>query len=532
VSFTVDWGLRFSSALHRRSVRYVLAVGIVGVATLLRFVADPAIHDQIPYFIYVAAVAVATWSCGVDGGIFSAILSGFVGNYFFVAPRYELIPQGEDWIAMAMFVVVAFGLVWQVGRWKRAERVLQGQARVLRQQADDLRVLHAEAERLNRVKDEFLATLSHELRTPLNAILGWACMLSDGRLDGQRQKDAVMAILRNAQAQSHMVNDILDVSRIISGKLRLAVRPVDLAGVVSSAVDMIRPAAEAKHIRISTALTPHSIIVGDADRLQQVVWNLLSNAVKFTPKGGCVDVRVEPKDSQLALSVSDTGIGIEPSFLPHLFQRFRQADSSTTRQHGGLGLGLAVVRHMVELHGGTVSAESAGLDHGATFLVTLPVRAVAMSHLEPETGTAHAKAETGGGRDVPALNGTRVLVVDDEPDAREMLQAALAQFGADVRTAADAQEATDLIQQWHPDVLAADIGMPGEDGYTLIRRVRALPREQGGTIPAIAVTAYAQDEDRVRALASGYQEHMPKPVEPLELAVVVGNLAKSFRETV
>ncbi len=499
--------------------RYALALVIVAIATGLRFAADPLIHDQIPYFIYVAAVAFATWFCGVDGGILATVVAAFVGNYFFVPPRRELIPHAEDWLAMGMFAAVALGLVWQVGRWKHAERVL-------RRQTDELRGLHAEAERVNRVKDEFLSTLSHELRTPLSAILGWAQMLVDGRLDLNRQHDAALTILRNAQAQTRLVNDVLDVSRIISGKLRLKVAPVDLAPVVASAVEALRLAADAKSIQVSTVVAPRSVIVGDSDRLRQIVWNLLSNAVKFTPKGGQVEVRVEPKDSQIVLSVSDTGIGIDPAFLPHLFERFRQADSSTTRHHGGLGLGLAVVRHMAELHGGTVNAESAGLNHGTTFCVTLPVRAVGESERGAQEDARASERREGNGPPRPVLSGTRVLVVDDEPDAREMLHAALAQFGANVMTAANAREASELIERWHPDVVAADIGMPGEDGYSLIKRVRALPPQRGGTIPAIAVTAYAQEEDRARALASGYQEHLPKPVEPLQLAVAVRQILK------
>ncbi len=521
-----------------RLYRSLLALAIFGVATLARAAVDPLVHDQIPYFIYVAAVVVATWFCGVEGGVLSTVAAAFGGNYFFVPPRYEFIPHGEDWIAMVLFATVALGLVWLVGRWKRAERVLRDQAHVLREQAealgrqaDELRALHAESERVSRVKDEFLATLSHELRTPLNAILGWAHMLVTGRLDRGKQIAAANAILRNAQAQSRLVNDVLDVSRIVSGKLHLHVTPVDMAAVASAALDMIRPAADAKNIGVSTAFVAHPIVVGDADRLQQIAWNLLSNAVKFTPKGGRVDVRLDQKDSHIVLTVSDNGIGIDPAFLPHLFERFRQADSSTTRQHGGLGLGLAVVRHMAELHGGTVDAWSAGRNQGTTFRVILPVRAVAVSDIEPGSASGAHDLRPAIEQGEPALDGTRVLVVDDEADAREMLQAALTQFGAQVRTAAGSREAYELIEQWHPDVLAADIGMPGEDGYSLIRHVRDLPREHGGSVPAIAVTAYAQEDDRERALSAGFQEHLPKPVDPRELAVAVSELVKKSGST-
>ncbi|MGE5362387.1 MAG: ATP-binding protein, partial [Bacteroidales bacterium] len=409
--------------------RYLLACAIVAAATVLRATVDPLIHDQIPYFIYVASVVVATWFCGMDGGVVSTVAAAFAGNYFFVAPRYEFVPHGEDWIAMSLFAAVAFGLVWLVGRWRGAERDLQGFARRLQGQTDELRVLHEEAERVNRAKDEFLATLSHEMRTPLNAILGWARMLDDRRLDESRQQQAAQVILRNAKAQSRLINDLLDVSRIIGGKMQLELSTVDLAEVVAMAVELARPAADAKGIALHAALPSRAPLVGDADRLQQVAWNLVSNAVKFTPKDGRVDVQVEADESRVTLRVVDSGIGIAPEFVPHLFERFRQADSSTTRQHGGLGLGLAVVRHLVELHGGTVNAESAGLGSGASFTVTLPVRAAAAGALRPAPGDRTIDPTRARLRE-PQLEGVHVLVVDDEEDACEMLATALAEFGA------------------------------------------------------------------------------------------------------
>ncbi|MGE5361784.1 MAG: ATP-binding protein [Bacteroidales bacterium] len=498
-------------APQRRVSRYLLALVIVAVATLLRTAADPLIHGQIPYFIYVAAVVLATWFCGVEGGVLGTMTAAFAGNYFFVEPRYGLIPHAEDWIAMGMFAAVGLGLVWQVGRWRRAEQ--------------RLRALHAEAERINRVKDEFLATLSHEMRTPLNAILGWAQMLDSGRLDPARHKEAIRTIVRNAQAQSRLVNDVLDVSRIISGKMRLTLRTVDVASVVVAAIASIRPAAEAKGVEIHATAPRRLMMIGDADRLQQIAWNLLSNAVKFTPKQGRVDVTVEIRESNVALTVADNGIGIEPDFLSHLFQRFRQADSSTTRQHGGLGLGLAVVRHLVELHGGTVRAESPGLNRGATFAVTLPIRAIAADKDNGSRPQSLVGAATLAHAQLPRLAGIRVLVVDDEPDARELVDAALTEFGAQVRTVASAQEAADVLQGWRPDVLVADIGMPVEDGYSLIARIRALPANDGGVTPAVALTAYAQRQDRIRALEAGYQEHLAKPASPIDLGAVVEALA-------
>jgi signal transduction histidine kinase/ActR/RegA family two-component response regulator len=523
---------------HRWYIRFLLATGIVAAATVLRLLVDPLIHDQIPYFIYVASVVVATWFYGVDAGVFSTGLAAFVGNYFFVPQRYEVIPHGEDWIAMGLFAVVGVGLVWQVGRWKRAERTLFAHAGRLQQQADELRALneeaarqtvtlralHTEAERINRVKDEFLATLSHELRTPLNAVVGWAYLLDGRRLNDRQMAEASDSILRNSLAQVRIVEDLLDVSAIISGKLRLQTATVDVGEVVQSAVDAIAPAAAAKDIKIRSVLTPNSRLVGDSDRLRQITWNLVSNAVKFTPKHGQVEVRVEQVESQIRLSVTDTGIGIDAEFLPHLFERFTQADSSFSRRHGGLGLGLAIVRHLAELHGGTVSAESAGRDQGATLTVTLPVQAVAGP--SPVRVEDHPSPHTVHPVPTLALQGIRVLVVDDEPDARDLVRAVLTQYGADVRTAESASEGFDTLLGWRPHVLVADIGMPEEDGYSFLRRVRALSAAQGGAVPAAALTAYAQREDRERALAAGFQEHLSKPVPPECLAETVGHLAR------
>jgi len=512
-------------------VRYLLAVGIAGAATLLRVLVDPVIHDQIPYFIYVASVVVATWFCGRDGGALSTILAAFVGNYMFVSPRYELVPHGEDWVAMSLFSAVAGGLVWLVGRWRSAERVLRQQAgelhvqgQELRAQAVRLQALHAEAERVNRVKDEFLATLSHELRTPLNAIVGWAHLLVSGSLDSQRHRTAADTILRNAHAQTRLVDDLLDVSRIINGKLLLQLAPVDLATVVAAAVELVRNAAEAKDIELRVTIHPGALMIGDSERLRQVVWNLLSNAVKFTRRHGRVEIRLEPRDSQVQLTVSDTGVGIDPEFMPHLFERFSQADSSTTRPHGGLGLGLAVVRHLVELHGGTVSAASQGSGQGATFTVTLPVRAAAQA--QGAAGAVERRGQEYPSRTRPlGLHGLRVLVVDDEADARQLVESVLTQYGAAVKVAASAHEAFCEVRNWRPDVLVADIGMPVEDGYSLLRRIRMLSSAEGGAIPAAALTAYAQLGDRERALAAGFQEHVSKPVPPDQLALVVARLA-------
>ena len=382
-----------------------------------------------------------------------------------------------------------------------------------------------EAEEANRIKDEFLATLSHELRTPLTAIIGWSAMLRGNKFDEATVANALETIERNAKAQAQIIEDLMDVSRIITGKLRLDVQAVELASVVAAAVDAIRPAAEAKNIRLQALLDPQAgPVSGDPSRLQQVVWNLLTNAVKFTPKGGRVQVRLERVNSHVEVTVSDTGQGIAPEFLPHVFDRFRQADMTYTREHGGLGLGLSIVRQLVELHGGTVHAESAGTGQGATFVVQLPIMAARRQAERPER--RHPTA--GGGAPLecpPSLAGLRVLVVDDEADTRVLLRAMLERCGSEVMTAASAAEALELFKESRPDVLVSDIGMPGEDGYALIGSVRKLEEGRGGRVPAVALTAYARAEDRVRALRAGFQVHVPKPIEPVELVTVVASLA-------
>ncbi|HYE66373.1 MAG TPA: ATP-binding protein, partial [Pyrinomonadaceae bacterium] len=388
--------------------------------------------------------------------------------------------------------------------------------------------LYREAQRANRIKDDFLATLSHELRTPMTAVLGWTQLLISGQLDEATTLRAIETIHRNARAQSQIIEDILDVSRIITGKLRLNVRPVKLASVIEAAIDSVRPAAEAKSIQLKSVLGPEmDLISGDPDRLQQVIWNLLSNAVKFTPGGGLVEVQLSRVDACAQVRVKDTGVGIKQEFLPYVFDRFRQADSSTTRLHGGLGLGLAIVRHLVELHGGTVQAESEGVGRGVTFTINLPLSVHKEgTNTAGEAKTASPVAESDHVVDAsPNLEGVRVLLVDDEPDQLDFLATALKQYGAEVHAVASAAEALSLFEQARPDVLVSDIGMPGEDGYWLIRKVRALESGRENRIPAVALTAYARAEDRMRALLAGFQLHVPKPVEPVELAAVVANLA-------
>jgi PAS domain S-box-containing protein len=380
----------------------------------------------------------------------------------------------------------------------------------------------AEAEEANRLRDEFLASLSHELRSPLNSILGWASMLMDKRLDEEGTAHALKVIYRNARAQNQLIGDLLDVSRIIMGKLRLDVIVVDLVPIINAAIDVVHPAADAKEIKLISALDPAAgPMSGDADRLQQVVWNLLSNAVKFTPAGGQVLVRLERADADVKLTVSDTGVGIEPEFLPFVFDRFRQSGSDTTRAHGGLGLGLAIVRHLVELHGGTVSAASRGRGQGATFTVTFPQAAGRKGRgrlaVAGEIPQSHAPSPD-------RLRDLRVLVVEDDPDARDLLEMMLTSHGAEVRACPSADEALRILDEWRPDVLVSDIGMPEEDGYSLMREVRARGPERGGFIPAIALTAFARSEDAKQAYMAGYQAHVVKPVEPVELVMVVASL--------
>lgn len=382
-----------------------------------------------------------------------------------------------------------------------------------------------EAERIGRMKDEFLATLSHELRTPLTSILGWAHVLRQNHPPREEFMHGLETIERNARLQAQVIDDLLDMSRIISGKLRLDVQRVHLDSVISSAIESVRPASDAKRIRLQSVLDPLAgPVTGDPYRLQQIVWNLLSNAIKFTPNGGRVQVFLERVNSHVEITVSDTGQGIEPDFLPYVFDRFRQGDSSLTRRQGGLGLGLGIARQLVELHGGSVYAKSPGPGQGATFIVMLPLTVVHES--SDDDRRVHPRS-AGRVNDLtqPSLRGIRVLVVDDEPDARELVQLLLEGSEATVEVAASAFDAYEAIRRHPPHVLLSDIGLPDEDGYALIEKVRALPAEAGGAIPAVALTAFARAEDRRRAMLAGFQLHLAKPVEPAELIAVVANVA-------
>jgi signal transduction histidine kinase len=406
--------------------------------------------------------------------------------------------------------------------WESIER-----ARISREREQLLQSEQAarlEAERAGRMKDEFLATLSHELRTPLNAILGWSTILRQSN-DPADVAQGLEVIERNARAQSQIIEDLLDMSRIISGKVRLDIQRVDLRAIIGAAIDTAQPTADAKGVK----LEPHTdalsgvTVNGDANRLQQVLWNLLSNAIKFTPRGGRVHLLLERVSSHIEISVIDTGEGIKPEFLPYVFDRFRQADASTTRRHGGLGLGLSIVKQLVELHGGSVRVKSAGIGQGASFIVALPV----MPILEP-TDDAPAQERVRATYDIDGrsaqVENLRVLVVDDEADSRNLVRRVLEDGNATVATAASMDEALHQLSLDRFDVLVSDVGMPGGDGYELIRRVRSTSTTNA-RIPAIALTAYARAEDRVRAIAAGFQMHVPKPVKPLELLTMVAGAA-------
>lgn len=437
--------------------------------------------------------------------------------------------QGAEALAEGKEPKVAFSAIQEVAMLGAA---LERSANLLAQQEQE-RTKHlaraeaarAEAEAANRLKDEFLITISHELKTPLNAILGWSTLLRAGRLTGEKMEQAIATIERNAKAQAHLVDDLLDTSRIITGKLRLETQPIDVSTVVTGALDSVQHAAEAKGIHLYLQkLSTIEPIMGDPNRLQQVIWNLLSNAVKFTPPGGQVTVELRSIDSVTEVVIRDTGRGIKPEFLPHVFDRFRQADSSTTREFGGLGLGLAIVRHLVELHGGTVEADSPGIDQGAIFTLRFPMTTAAPSARRQSPQALTTPISELAVLKTNKLPGLQVVVVDDEQDAREFIAAVLTQQGAEVKICSSAAEAFQVVTAWKPAVILSDIGMPQEDGYSLIAKVRAWESEVGTTIPAIALTAFTRKDDRERAIAAGFQLHIAKPVDPAALITAIARL--------
>jgi signal transduction histidine kinase/CheY-like chemotaxis protein len=441
-----------------------------------------------------------------------------IGGLFFGHQRAHVFTERSERLIVGIAAQAAIAID-NARMYEEAKRSADERARLLEAE----RSARVELERVSLMKDEFLATLSHELRTPLNAVLGWSELLLS-RIRGEApERRGLETISRNARAQAKLIEDLLDMNRIVSGKIRLDVQPVELAAVVEAALDSVVPSADAKEIVIRKVLDPRAgPVFGDPNRLQQVVWNLLSNAVKFTPRGGKVDVIVERVDSNVEITVHDSGIGIGPEFLPHVFERFRQADSSATRRFGGLGLGLSIVKQLVHLHGGSVKVESRGEGQGTTMSVQLPLRALAASD-SPDVAREHKTARRGSsaGWSKLSLAGVVALVIDDEPDARELVKAVLADAGAEVTMAASADEGLALIDTLLPDVIVSDIGMPGRDGYALMRDVRSLPAARGGKTPAVALTAFARSEDRTRAMQAGYQVHVSKPIEPDELVATV-----------
>jgi signal transduction histidine kinase/ActR/RegA family two-component response regulator len=432
-------------------------------------------------------------------------------SVFFPGPRR---PSERELRLMDLHARIAADAIENARLHERLQRELEDRKQSLARE----HIARAEAESANRMKDEFLATVSHELRTPLNAILGWAHILRAGAPDEATMARGMEVIERNAQAQAQLVEDILDASRVITGSLRLTRGRVDLAAVINTATDSVRLSAEAKGIELVVVVDPAARqISGDAGRLQQMVWNLLSNAVKFTSRGGRVEVRLARTDGHAQIQVTDTGAGIAPQFLPFIFDRFRQADSTITRRHGGLGLGLAIVRHLAELHEGTVHAESAGEGYGSTFVIRLPVGAVPVAR----------PADSAPPGAAAPLQGVQLLVVDDDQDALDMLSLLLGEAGASVRTATSAAEALTLLRWIRPDVLLSDLAMPDEDGYSLIRSLRALERPSGRRTPAVALTAYVRVQDRARAVDAGFDVFVEKPVDPDELLSVIGGLVDS-----
>lgn len=495
-----------------------------GIIRIYDVKADPRYGKSSPYYglppghlpvVSYLAVPVISRSSEVIGGLFFGHpLAGIFTE------RHERIVEG-----LAAQAAIAMD---NARLYKGAQQAIKERESLLASEQEARR----QAEIASRAKDEFLSLLSHELRTPLNAILGWTRMLTTGKLDADNFTRAIETIDRNAKLQARLIEDMLDVSRIISGKLRLDAHPVDLTTVINTAVDTSRPAADAKDIRIQVVMDfGTGFVLGDPVRLQQVIWNLLSNAIKFTPKGGRVQVQLERINSHIEITVSDTGPGIEEEFLPYVFDRFRQGDSTSSKKHGGLGLGLAIVRHLVELHGGTVEADNRANKGGAIFTVKLPVMVIRTptGSLTSNIERAHPVVSKPMPFDCPpSLEEVKILAVDDEADARHLLTVVLEECGAEVKTCGSVAEALAVMEEYEPDILVSDIGMPEEDGYALIKRIRERETETGRRMPAVALTAFARIEDRLQALSAGYNMHVPKPVEPAELVMVIASLTKNM----
>ena len=502
----------------------LIGISYLAISLTLAYLVYRA-RDHIPFQWMVLAFGLFIVACGMTH--FMAVVTLWTPIYWLSGDVKVITAMASLGTAIALPPLVPRILELAQAREiaeRRGSELIESTALLAEEQA-----ARAKAEEADRAKDEFLAMVSHELRNPLSPILAWSRMLRLGDLDAEKQEKALAAIERNAVAQAQLIEDLLDVSRIVSGKLRLDVRPTELPLVIEEAVETLRPSADARQIRLQLVLDPRpGMVLGDPDRLRQVVWNLVSNAIKFTPKGGRVQIALERVNSHVELSVSDTGQGIKPEALEYVFDRFWQQEHGAARQHGGLGLGLAIVRHLVEAHGGQVRVHSDGPGRGSRFTVYLPLM-VTLEHTK-DPGRRHPVAEDQAPATALArLDGVKVLVVDDEPDANEMVQALLASCGAEVRVAANVPQALAIFDRWRPDAIVSDIGMPGQDGYALIRQVRERPPERGGEIPAVALTAYARIEDRVQVFTAGFQMHVTKPVDPGELVAVVASVVRSAR---
>jgi signal transduction histidine kinase/ActR/RegA family two-component response regulator len=501
--------------MHAGIARYGVALAAVTIAFVARYQLESALGDVAPLLVFTVAVVVAAWQGGLRPGLLATAVSALIGDYFFIEPLHSFrIYSVAERIEVALFLCIG-ALISVLSQARLSLEAKRQQLLVSEREA------RRAAEAANRSKDEFLATVSHELRSPLNAILGWASILRLYRLDEAKADQALKTIERNAKIQSRLIEDLLDVSRIISGKLQMVSEPVRLTSIIVAAADVVRPAADAKGVQLRLNLNSSSDQVqGDPTRLQQIVWNLLTNAVKFTPAGGLVQLSLDASDSKALIKVTDTGRGISPQFLPFVFDRFRQAESAS----GGLGLGLAITRSLVEMHGGAIEARSAGEGKGAAFEVALPImraRPEATSSPLPNDETREEEEATAT---LPDLSGLRILAVDDEAEVRDILAGALGRFGAQVITVASAGEAIDALSRCNPDVLISDLKMPTEDGFSLIRRVRSLGPTHGGAVPAIALTGQGRAGMRTRALSAGYQTFTAKPIEAADLAWAVVRL--------
>ena len=512
---------------------YLVAILAVALAAgINQLILSPWMGERTPFGLLTMAIIVTAWLGGLLPGLVATAFSILLGSHLLVTPSSSTTQQ-------LILIVIFFlngcliSLVCELLRLSRGkaeaarEEIRQGHLKAEKDSRELLKNEQAarkEAERTALLKDEFLATVSHEMRTPLTAILGWVQLLRSGSLAGDTVPQALETIERNARAQSKMIDDLLHMSRILSGRLSLDLQRTNPAQAVEAALAAAEPAAAAQKIQLKSQIDPKiSHVSGDDARLQQIVENLLSNAIKFTPIGGIVTVAVSNVNSHVEISVSDTGQGITSEFLPHVFDHFRQQDASTVRKHKGLGLGLSIVKQLTELHGGSVCAESEGQDRGARFVVALPVfggKALRPSGRSPN------------GENLPSLLGAKVLVVEDDSDVRELLRSILAQNGASVRTAASTPEALKQFEARCPDVLVSDIGMPEQDGYDLIRKIRSLDPEAGGQTPAVALTAFTRPSDRNRVIAEGYHLHLSKPIEPPELVKAVASLIGSEKESV